>query len=174
MDKVFGLQRGRGLLAWAVPAVGLACTVAAVKPLIAGDAEPGQGTIAACVIAATVVGTALVWFFRFRVLIGDAGIRIKRGLRVVDLGPPRKMRFGQFEHDEYVSSNPLIDATMPITNAWVAVEGTNGQHVLFTAPRSMLKSKLDWPYARPPKTQAIFYGDAIALRDAIGERITAG
>ncbi len=171
---MFGLQKGRGILLWAVPAVGIVSSVAAVKPLVFGGAEPGQATMAACFIAATVVGSALVWFFRSRVLIGDAGIRIKRGLRVVDLGPPKKMRFGQFEHDEYVSSNPLIDATMPITNAWVAVEGTNGQHVLFTIPRSMLRTKLDWPYARPPKTQTIFYGDAIAIRDAIGERITAG
>ena len=174
MDRAFRVRNGPSRR-WLIPVALAVMTFAAISPfLMEGGAGAGQGVIVACCAAATLISAVAVWFVTARVLIGDAGIRIRRGLRVVDLGRPKKMRFGQFETEQRVSSSPLMrDVTKPVTHAWVAVEGSSGDHVLFTADRGMLHKQLDWPYLRPPMTKVIFFGDAIALRDAIGERITA-
>ena len=176
MDRAFGVRSARGVALWIVPGVLMACSFAALAPLALADDPPaGQRAIATCVVAATLLSFVAVWALRYRVVIGEAGIRIKRGLRVIDLGRPKKMRFGQFERDQPLSHRGLLrEVTVPITHPWVAVEGANGQHVVFTTSRGMLQRKLDWPYARPPIAGHVFTGDAVALRDAIGERITAG
>jgi hypothetical protein len=175
MTQVFGARRGSSLISWIVP------MVLAVGCLLMGLAmrnDPDMAEVRRILVIAGVVSGLVAagayWFVRYRVVINDDGIRIRRGGISIDLGQPRKLRCGQFEQDTVVNVEHLVDVEVPGTHVWIAVEGTTGKKVLFTASRGIVHAKLDWPTALPPQTDHVLAADVVALRNAIGERITAG
>jgi hypothetical protein len=171
MAEVFTTRKGSGRLLSIPPAILAAvCGIAAIHPELTGLRLPfilGAVTLA-------LFAFAIEWLFRYRVVVGDDGITIRFGTRAIDLGRPKKLRCGQYERD-VIRRGPLFTKiAVPITHVWIALEGSAGPQVLFTATRGMLHKKLDWPTALPPTTTQVFQGNAVGLRAAIGARITAG
>jgi hypothetical protein len=175
MPQVFGAQRNAAQFLWVVPVV-IATMCAMFAIIIWHDGEyPGVCRILWLATAAAMAAAALMYrLVRYRVEISEEGIRI-RGLRnSIDLGRPRKLRCGQYLRKVDLRVNHLIDVPVDSTHAWVAVEGSTGEQVLFIAMRGAMHAKLDWPAARPPVTEHVLFSNAVALREAIGAHITAG
>ena len=160
---------------WIFPLVlSLGCAVLAIAMWTDPDVANLRRILWVAGAICALVATALWWLARYRVVIGDDGIRIRRGVTSIDLGQPRKLRCGQYERDLTVRVDHLIDVPVPTTHVWVAVEGTSGEKVLFIGSRGVVHGKLDWPTAQPPAADHVLFSNVVALRHAIGERITAG
>lgn len=175
MARVFGAQRDRTRMWIAFPiVVTLALLAMGAALRLDEDKVHDIGTVMLLGgLALAPVTLALMIFTRYRVVVGDDGIQIK-GPRSLVLGRPKKLRCGQYEDaikarigTPYVAGR----VNVPIKRVWVAVEGEGGAQVVFHAGRSMLARNLGWPTGHPPEAEHVFYGDVVALRDAIGEAI---
>ena len=175
MTQVFGVRKPSQRLMSIAPAV-LAALWVGMAIAMRGDPDMPRLclTLVAAAVMVVVVSFGIEWLFRYRVVVGDDGICIRFGARSIDFGSPKQLRCGQYEREIRRLGLVWGLVSIPITHVWVAVEGSTGTQLLFTTTRGMLRRKLDWPIALPPRIAQVFSGNAVRLRDALGAQIKAG